>query len=80
MKEFLLKMFSENSDVSEMRVAAILCVLCAMGIAIYGMSKNPIDYSGLSLLCGTFVGSGMAGKVSQKFAESRENKKKSDDT
>ena len=75
MKEFLRKMLSENSEVSEMRVSAFICTIAAVSVAIYGMSKPPIDYQGLSILCGTFLGTSMAGKVSQKFAE-----RKKDDT
>ena len=75
MKNFLLKMLSNSDEVSEMRVMVALCVLTAISTAFYGMTKTPIDYSGLSLLCGTFLTTAFGGKVLQKREETIQKEK-----
>jgi RsiW-degrading membrane proteinase PrsW (M82 family) len=75
MKNFLLKMLSTSDEVSEMRVMVLLCVLTAIAIAGYGIYKNPTDYSGLSLLCGTFLTTAFGGKVLSKRDEVSQKEK-----
>lgn len=65
------KLLSENSTVSTMRVMSLISVITAICIAFYGMSKATIDYSGLALLCGTFLGAAFGGKVLQKKSETQ---------
>ena len=69
MREFLRKLFSEGGDVSMMRVMSILSLLAGIGIAFYGMSKLPVDYSGISLLTSVFLSAAFGGKVLQKSQE-----------
>lgn len=69
MIEFLRNLFSENGSVSAMRVMSLICIFASCGIAIYGLNRPVIDYSGLTLLCGTFLSAGMGGKVLQKSQE-----------
>jgi hypothetical protein len=69
MKEFLKQLFSESGGVSAMRVMAMMCCIAAVVIAIMGLSKPVIDYSGLSLICSTFLGAAMGGKLLQKRVE-----------
>lgn len=73
MKDFLLKLVSEKSEISSMRVMSLFSVLSATGLAVYGINKGqPLD--SLSILCGVFLGAAFGGKVSQKFAENKEPK------
>lgn len=66
----LLKaLLASGSGVSMMRAMSLLCCLSAVGIAIYGLNKPIIDYSGLSLLCGTFLTAAFTGKILQKRIE-----------
>ena len=60
-----------GSGVSMMRFMSIICCLAAIVIAIIGLNKPVIDYSGLSLLCGTFLGAAFGGKIAQKNIESK---------
>lgn len=69
MRDFFSKLFSENGGVSAMRVMAMLCCIAAIVIAIIGLSHSPVDYSGLSLLCGAFLSAAMGGKLLQKKVE-----------
>lgn len=62
-------LFSENGTVSAMRVMAMLCCVAAIVIAIMGLSKPVVDYSGLSLLCSSFLSAAMGGKLLQKRVE-----------
>jgi len=47
----------------------LLCCLSAIGIAILGLEKPIVDYSGLALLCSTFLASAVGGKILQKRIE-----------
>lgn len=63
----LKELFTErNGKISLMHVMSALCCLTAIGIAIYGISKPAPDYSGMSLLCGTFLTAAMGGKIMYK--------------
>jgi uncharacterized membrane protein YfcA len=66
---FFREMLSEKSNVSSVRVMSLISCLSAVGIAVYGLNRPSIDYSGLSLLCGTFLGAGFGAKVWQKKIE-----------
>jgi len=66
---FLNSLFSEKGGISMMRVMSLLCVIAAIAMAFVGMNKPNIDYSGLSMLCGTFLGLAFGGKVMQKRTE-----------
>lgn len=68
MKKFLLAMFSESGNVSMIRVLSFVCVMTACGIAIAAVSLNR-DINAISVLCGTFLGIGIGGKVMQKGKE-----------
>lgn len=52
-----------------MRLMALMCCITAIVIAIIGINKPIPDYSGLSLLCGTFLGAAFVGKAMQKSNE-----------
>ena len=66
----LKELFVEsNGKLSAMRVMSMTCCLTAIGIAMYGISKPSTDYSGLSLLCSTFLTAAMGGKIMQKRLE-----------
>lgn len=53
-----------------MRVMSLICCLAAIAIAVLGLYKpGNTDYSGLSLLCGSFLGAAFGGKVYQKRIE-----------
>lgn len=69
MKQWLSRLFSESSGVSMMRVMSFICCLAAVAIAIVGLNKAPVDYSGLSLLCSSFLAGAFGGKLSQKKLE-----------
>lgn len=62
-------LFSEHGSVSMMRLMALLCCLNAVAISIIGLNKAQVDYSGISLLCGTFLGIAFGGKLMQKRTE-----------
>lgn len=67
--KFLNQLLSDKGSVSSMRVMSLSCVLTAIMIAIIGLMKPAVDYSGLALLCGTFLGAGFGGKIAQKKSE-----------
>jgi hypothetical protein len=69
MRQWLSKLFSESSGVSMMRVMSFICCVAAVTIAIVGLNKVPIDYSGLALLCSSFLSAAMGGKILQKKLE-----------
>lgn len=66
---FLKELFSEAGHYSLMRVMALLCCLTAIGIAMMGINKDLVDYSGLSLLVSAFLTAAMGGKIMQKRIE-----------
>lgn len=63
------ELITENGKLSMMRVMSLLCCLTAIGIAVIGLNKPVVDYSGLSLLCSTFLTAAMGGKIMQKRLE-----------
>lgn len=66
-------LFSDKGSISMMRVMSLICILTASCIAFIGISKASPDYSGLSLLCSTFLAAGFAGKAYQKQIETKTN-------
>lgn len=72
MKE-VRELFGEKGDLSMMRVMSFLCVTGAIYVAVIGLGKPSVDYSGLSLLCSTFLAAAMGGKVAQKRLENESN-------
>lgn len=66
--KILLAILSEKSDVSSMRLMSILALLLAGYIAVRGLETRS-DLSGLSMLCGVFLGAAFGGKVIQKHVE-----------
>lgn len=70
MKDFVLKLLSESSELSMTRFLSALCVLTACSIAVYGMYKN-LDLNQLIGLCSTFLGFGLGAKVVQKNLENK---------
>jgi hypothetical protein len=71
MKRLFLDLISSNSTLSSMRVMSLVSLLAAIGIALYGMNKPAIDYSGLTMLVATFLSAAFGGKVAQKSIEMR---------
>lgn len=70
MKNLILLILSENSEVSVMRLMCLLSLGCAVAIAIYGIaSARPLG--DVSLLCGTFLVPAFGGKVGQKYFEEK---------
>lgn len=65
----LRELFSEKGSISMMRLLSLITCNTAVVIAIMGMLKQSPDYSGLSLLCGTFLTAAFTGKVMQKKLE-----------
>jgi hypothetical protein len=70
MVQILKQLFSDSGEISMMRVMAMISLLAGIILAFVGISKTPIDYSGVSLLVGVFVGAAFGGKVAQKSVES----------
>lgn len=69
MMKWVGELFSESGGVSMMRVMSIICVIAAVAIAIIGLNRIPVDYSGLSLLCSSFLAGAFGGKLAQKKTE-----------
>lgn len=67
--KFFKSLLNEHGDISTMRLMSLLCCLTAIIIAIVGLNKAAPDYSGLSMLCGTFLGMAFLGKAIQKPSE-----------
>jgi len=66
---FLKDLLSESGRVSMMRLMSLLSLLASIAIAIIGLNKPIVDYSGLSLLCGAFLSAAFGGKIAQKSIE-----------
>lgn len=66
--KFLQDLLSESGAVSAVRVMSLISLGVGSVIAFYGVYMGK-DLSGLAQVCGVFVGSAFAAKVSQKFAE-----------
>ena len=67
--EWVKALFSSSSGVSMMRVLSFISCLAAIAIAFHGIDADKPDYSGLSILCGVFLGAAFGGKVAQKGME-----------
>ncbi len=67
--KWIKDLFSEKSDVSMLRLMSLICCLAAIGIAIHGINRPVVDYSGLTMLCGAFLSAAFIGKVTQKKVE-----------
>lgn len=67
MKKFLFALFNENSEISAMRVMAVMSLLIGAILASKGAD---------STIVAIFVGAAFGGKVAQKFAEIKEDKPK----
>lgn len=74
MKRWLLSLFSEDSRVSAMRVMSMMALVTAIAIGVIGVCRVAPDYSGLSLLCSTFLAVAFGGKAVQKVVENRQDK------
>lgn len=72
MKQFMLDLLRDDSNLSMVRFLALLCVLIAGGIAVCGIYKG-LDLNALSVLTGVFLSSGLIAKVSQKAIESKKD-------
>ena len=66
---WIKELFSDSGSISLMRVMSLLCCLSAIAIAIIGISKYNVDYSGVSLLVSSFLTAAMGGKIFQKRIE-----------
>ena len=73
MKSFIKKLLSENSEISSVRFMSIAALFAAIAFGGYGLHEGK-DLSALAILCGAFLGAAFGGKVSQKFAENKEDK------
>jgi hypothetical protein len=71
MRQFIADLFSENNSVSMMRLMSLVSLLMGCAIAVYGLSKSPVDYSGISLLVSVFITAAFGGKIAQKMQETR---------
>jgi len=71
MRQFIVNLFSESNSVSMMRFMSLISLLMGCIIAIYGISKNPVDYSGISLLVSVFITAAFGGKIAQKMQETK---------
>ena len=52
-----------------MRVMSLFALLAGIAVAFVGMTKLPVDYSGISLLVSVFLSAAFGGKVMQKRIE-----------
>ena len=66
---FIKELLNDKGSISSMRVMTLSCCGAAIVIAIIGLNKPTVDYSGLSLLVSTFLGAAMGGKIMQKRIE-----------
>lgn len=71
MKKWLRELLAEQEgggSPSMARFVTFACLIIAALIAFIGLAKG-LDLSGTAILCSTFLGAGVGGKVIQKFAE-----------
>lgn len=73
MKKFILDLLATDSSLSSMRVMSMVSLAAAIVIAVMGMNKPQVDYSGLCMLVATFLSAAFGGKVAQKSIEMRNN-------
>lgn len=67
----LKELLSNKSELSMMRALALICVACAVVIAIIGMLLDK-DLAQVAMLVGAFLGPAFLGKATQAFAEKGE--------
>lgn len=67
--QWFKSLFSETGDVSMTRFLSFICVVSAVLIAIVGVYRGS-DVTGI---VSVFLGFGLGAKVSQRFAEAKEN-------
>ena len=67
---FLHDLFSENSNVSSMRVMSMMSLSAGIFVACYGLYIKSSPDS-LAVLSGVFVAAAFGGKVTQKAVELR---------
>lgn len=67
--KYLQTLLSEDGHASTMRLMSLMSCSTAIVISIIGLFKAQPDYSGLSMLCGTFLAAAFAGKALQKPSE-----------
>jgi hypothetical protein len=67
--KFFKALLDTDSGTSMLRFMSLMCCITAIALAFIGMNKANPDYSGLSLLCGTFLTTAFGAKVAQKFVE-----------
>lgn len=65
MLQWLHDLFSEQSNVSAMRVMAMLALVFACHLAAYGAYAS----KDVSAMVGMFLGAAFTGKVAQKYME-----------
>jgi hypothetical protein len=70
MKEWIKSLMGESGDVSMTRFLSLICVITAIGLAVYGLAKDK-NIDSLVGIVSVFLGAGFSGKVIQKFAENR---------
>jgi hypothetical protein len=68
MKKWFRELFGDSGSVSMIRVLSLICVLtaCLIGLKVTVMGG---DMSTAAVLCSTFLGFGIGGKVTQKWTE-----------
>jgi len=64
----LSQLLSDTGNISMMRALSLICVLTATGIAIHAISAGS-DLNATAILCSTFLGAGIGGKIAQKSFE-----------
>lgn len=72
------QLLSDGQNFSCMRLMALLACVLACILAVYGIIFGR-ELTGLSLLCGTFLGPAFGGKVIQTHLETRFDGTKPDD-
>lgn len=70
MLNWIKDIFRSGSGVSAMRVMSMISLLTGCYIGVSGLYQNK-NLSELAILCATFLGSAMGGKVLQKQAENK---------
>jgi hypothetical protein len=68
--KILKELFSEGSSLSVLRVMALIALLSGTCIAFYGIHEAR-DLGGIAEVCSVFVGAAFAGKVGQKYLETK---------
>lgn len=66
--QFIRELFSESGNISMVRFLSLICIINATLIALWGICKGA-DLAQVSILCATFLGTGMGAKVTQKYIE-----------